>query len=192
MRRVPEVIDAWFDSGAMPAAQWHYPFEHEAEFKAHFPADFICEGVDQTRGWFYSLLAIAVGCFDAPAYRNVVVDELVLDAQGQKMSKSRGNVVNPWQVIEQHGADAVRLYLLGQSQVWLPEAVRHRGSGEAGGWIPQHAAPHLPVLPDVRGRLDAGGAGRGSRPSVRSWTAGSWRGSTRRSRRCGRPGTTTT
>ncbi len=121
MRRVPEVIDAWFDSGSMPAAQWHYPFEHEAEFHAHFPADYICEGVDQTRGWFYSLLAIAVGCFDGPAYRNVVVNELVLDAQGQKMSKSRGNVVNPWQVIEQHGADAVRVYLVGQSQVGLPK-----------------------------------------------------------------------
>jgi len=121
MRRVHEVIDAWFDSGSMPAAQWHYPFEHEAEFRAHFPADYICEGVDQTRGWFYSLLAIAVGCFDAPAYRNVIVNELVLDAHGQKMSKSRGNVVNPWQVIEQHGADAVRVYLVGQSQVGLPK-----------------------------------------------------------------------
>src|SRR2546422_526051 len=108
MRRVPEVIDAWFDSGAMPYAQWHYPFEHQADFKAHFPADFICEGVDQTRGWFYSLLAIAVGAFDAPAYKNVIVNELVLDAQGQKMSKSRGNVANPWQVIEENGADAVR------------------------------------------------------------------------------------
>jgi isoleucyl-tRNA synthetase len=121
MRRVPEVIDAWFDSGAMPYAQWHYPFQHEADFQAHFPADFICEGVDQTRGWFYSLLAIGVGVLDQPAYRRVVVNELVLDAQGQKMSKSRGNVVNPWQVIEEFGADAVRLYLLGQSQVWVPK-----------------------------------------------------------------------
>ncbi|HEU5260172.1 MAG TPA: isoleucine--tRNA ligase [Gemmatimonadales bacterium] len=121
MRRVPEVIDAWFDSGAMPYAQWHYPFEHQADFKAHFPADFICEGVDQTRGWFYSLLAIGVAAFDALVYKNVIVNELVLDAQGQKMSKSRGNVVNPWQVIEEFGADAARLYLLGQSQVWLPK-----------------------------------------------------------------------
>jgi len=121
MRRVPEVIDAWFDSGSMPYAQWHYPFEHEADFKAHFPADFICEGVDQTRGWFYSLLAIAVGAFDGPAYRNVIVNELVLDSHGQKMSKSRGNVVNPWQVIERFGADAVRLYLLAQSQIGLPK-----------------------------------------------------------------------
>ncbi|MGH7567782.1 MAG: isoleucine--tRNA ligase [Gemmatimonadales bacterium] len=121
MRRVPEVIDAWFDSGAMPYAQWHYPFEHQADFTAHFPADFICEGVDQTRGWFYSLLAIAVAVFDQPAYKSVIVNELVLDAAGQKMSKSRGNVINPWQVIERHGADAVRLYLLGQSAVWLPK-----------------------------------------------------------------------
>jgi len=121
MRRVSEVIDAWFDSGAMPYAQWHYPFEHQAEFQAHFPADFICEGVDQTRGWFYSLLAIGVAVLDQPVYRHVVVNELVLDAQGQKMSKSRGNVVNPWQVIEEFGADAVRLYLVGQSQVWVPK-----------------------------------------------------------------------
>src|SRR3989454_1807424 len=121
MRRVSEVIDAWFDSGAMPFAQWHYPFEHQADLKAHFPADFICEGVDQTRGWFYSLLAIGVTAFDALVYKNVIVNELVLDAQGQKMSKSRGNVVTPWEVIEEYGADAVRLYLLGQSQVWLPK-----------------------------------------------------------------------
>ncbi len=119
MRRVSEVIDAWFDSGAMPYAQWHYPFEHQADFKAHFPADFICEGVDQTRGWFYSLLAIGVAAFDALVYKQVIVNEHVLDALGQKMSKSRGNVVNPWQVIEAFGADAVRLFLLGQSQVWV-------------------------------------------------------------------------
>jgi isoleucyl-tRNA synthetase len=136
MRRVPEVIDAWFDSGAMPYAQWHYPFEHEAEFKAHFPADFICEGIDQTRGWFYSLLAIAAGAFDAPAYKDVIVNELVLDATGQKMSKSRGNVVNPWDVIEAAGADAVRLYLLGQSQVWLPKRFDARQVNElAGGFL---------------------------------------------------------
>ena len=115
------MIDTWFDSGAMPYAQWHYPFEHEAEFRAHFPADFICEGVDQTRGWFYSLLAIAVTAFDAPAYRHVVVNELVLDADGQKMSKSRGNVVSPWDMIQEFGADTVRLYLLASSQVWLPK-----------------------------------------------------------------------
>ena len=121
MRRTPEVIDTWFDSGSMPYGQWHYPFEHQKEFEAHFPADFICEGVDQTRGWFYSLLAIAAAAFDKPAYKNVIVNELVLDAEGQKMSKSKGNVVDPWQMIEQHGADTVRLYLLASSQVWLPK-----------------------------------------------------------------------
>ena len=136
MKRVPEVIDAWFDSGAMPFAQWHYPFEHESEFTAHFPADFICEGIDQTRGWFYSLLAIAAGVMESPAYKHVIVNELVLDASGQKMSKSRGNVVNPWTVIESHGADAVRLYLLGQSQVWLPKRFDVRQVNElAGGFL---------------------------------------------------------
>jgi isoleucyl-tRNA synthetase len=136
MRRVPEVIDAWFDSGAMPYAQWHYPFEHEADFKAHFPADFICEGVDQTRGWFYSLLAIAVGVFDAPVYKHVIVNELVLDPAGQKMSKSKGNVVDPWRVVKEYGADAVRLYLLGQSQVWLPKRFDERQISElAGGFL---------------------------------------------------------
>jgi isoleucyl-tRNA synthetase len=119
--RAPEVIDTWFDSGSMPYAQWHYPFEHEAEFTAHFPADYICEGVDQTRGWFYSLLAIATTAFDSTAYRHVIVNELVLDAEGQKMSKSRGNVVNPWDMIQEFGADTVRLYLLASSQVWLPK-----------------------------------------------------------------------
>jgi len=136
MRRVPEVIDAWFDSGAMPYAQWHYPFAHQADFKAHFPADFICEGVDQTRGWFYSLLAIGVAAFDSLVYKNVIVNELVLDAHGQKMSKSRGNVVNPWEVIEEYGADAVRLYLVGQSQVWLPKRFDRRQVPDvAGGFL---------------------------------------------------------
>ncbi|PYP09925.1 MAG: isoleucine--tRNA ligase, partial [Gemmatimonadetes bacterium] len=133
MRRVNEVIDAWFDSGSMPYAQWHYPFEHQADFKAHFPADYICEGVDQTRGWFYSLLAIGVTAFDAPVYKHVIVNEHVLDVHGQKMSKSRGNVVDPWQVIGAHGADAVRLYLLGQSQVWLPKRFDERQIPEVSG-----------------------------------------------------------
>ncbi len=129
MRRVPEVIDTWFDSGSMPFAQWHYPFEHREIVTRQYPADFIAEGVDQTRGWFYSLLAIATGLGDAlpgngdaqaAPYRNVVVNDLVLDAQGQKMSKSRGNAVDPWQVLHEHGADAVRLFLLASSQVWVP------------------------------------------------------------------------
>jgi len=136
MSRAPEVIDTWFDSGAMPYAQWHYPFEHAADFSGHFPADFICEGVDQTRGWFYSLLAISTAAFDAPAYRHVVVNELVLDDKGQKMSKSRGNVVNPAELLSEHGADVVRLYLLVSSQVWLPKRFDARTIPEvAGGFV---------------------------------------------------------
>ena len=121
MRRAPEVIDAWFDSGSMPYAQWHYPFEHKEEFERHFPADFICEGLDQTRGWFYSLLAIGAGVFERSPYRNVVVNDLLLDAQGQKMAKSRGNIVEPWELIREHGADVARLYLLASSEVWRPK-----------------------------------------------------------------------
>ena len=121
MRRAPEVIDAWFDSGSMPYAQWHYPFEHKEEFERHFPADFICEGLDQTRGWFYSLLAIGAGVFERAPYRNVVVNDLLLDAQGQKMAKSRGNIVEPWELIREHGADVARLYLLASSEVWRPK-----------------------------------------------------------------------
>ncbi len=110
MRRVPEVIDVWFDSGAMPVAQWHYPFEHRQTFKRQFPADFICEGVDQTRGWFYSLHAIATLLFDSVAFKNVVSVGLVLDQNGRKMSKSLGNIVDPWDVIHTYGSDALRWY----------------------------------------------------------------------------------
>jgi len=111
MRRVPEVIDAWFDSGSMRVAQWHYPFENRDLFEEQFPADFICEAVDQTRGWFYSLHAISTLLFHQPCYRNCVCLGLILDAEGEKMSKSRGNVVDPWSVINAHGADALRWYL---------------------------------------------------------------------------------
>jgi len=136
MRRVPEVIDTWFDSGAMPSAQWHYPFEHATEFERHFPADFICEGVDQTRGWFYSLLAIGAGVFDRAPYRHVLVNELVLDAEGQKMSKSRGNVVDPDEVVREFGADAVRLFLLAASEVWKTRRFDRAAIAEvAGGFL---------------------------------------------------------
>ena len=131
MRRTPEVVDAWFDSGAMPYAQWHYPFEHEREFEAHFPADFICEGLDQTRGWFYSLLAISTLLEKGPPYKNVVVNDLILDAEGQKMSKSRGNVVNPWDAIGANGADAVRWYFITSSNPWLPKRYDPKGVEEA-------------------------------------------------------------
>jgi len=124
MQRVPEVIDCWFDSGAMPVAQWHYPFENEDKFKQNFPADFICEAVDQTRGWFYSLHAISILLFNSPCFKNVICLGHVVDAQGEKMSKSKGNVINPWAVINNHGADALRWYML----VSTPGEDNHRFS----------------------------------------------------------------
>jgi isoleucyl-tRNA synthetase len=124
MQRVPEVIDCWFDSGAMPIAQWHYPFENEEEFRRNFPADFVCEAVDQTRGWFYSLHAISTLVFNRPCFKNVICLGHVLDAQGEKMSKSRGNVIQPWAVINNYGADALRWYMLVSS----PGGDNHRFS----------------------------------------------------------------
>jgi isoleucyl-tRNA synthetase len=111
MKRVPELIDVWFDSGSMPTAQWHYPFENEEIFEKQSPADFICEGVDQTRGWFYSLHAISALLFERECFKNVICLGLVLDENGRKMSTSRGNTVDPWDVINVHGADALRWYL---------------------------------------------------------------------------------
>jgi isoleucyl-tRNA synthetase len=118
MRRVESVIDTWYDSGAMPFAQFHYPFENEAEFEERFPADFICEAIDQTRGWFYTLLAESTLLFDRSSYENCVCLGLILDPEGQKMSKSSGNVVEPWDVISAHGADAFRWYYLTAQQPW--------------------------------------------------------------------------
>ncbi len=118
MRRVESVIDTWFDSGAMPFAQFHYPFENEELFEQRFPADFICEAIDQTRGWFYTLLAESTLLFDSTSYRNCVCLGLILDPEGQKMSKSKGNVVEPWDVISTHGADAFRWYYLTSQQPW--------------------------------------------------------------------------
>jgi isoleucyl-tRNA synthetase len=118
MRRVPEVIDVWFDSGAMPFAQHHFPFEHAERFEHAYPADFICEAQDQTRGWFYSLLAVATLLGEDPPYRNVVCLGLILDEEGQKMSKSKGNAVEPWQVLDSYGADAFRWYFFTSKQPW--------------------------------------------------------------------------
>jgi isoleucyl-tRNA synthetase len=118
MHRVPEVIDVWFDSGAMPFAQHHYPFEHEGPFEDGFPADFICEAQDQTRGWFYSLLAVATLLGREAPYKNVVCLGLILDEEGQKMSKSKGNTVEPWQVLDKYGADAFRWYFFTSKQPW--------------------------------------------------------------------------
>ena len=118
MERVPEVIDVWFDSGAMPFAQYHSPQAGTERFEQHFPADFICEALDQTRGWFYSLLAVSTLLFDRSSFRNVVCLGLIVDEEGRKMSTSRGNVVNPWEVINRYGADAFRWYFFTSKQPW--------------------------------------------------------------------------
>jgi isoleucyl-tRNA synthetase len=131
MGRVPEVIDAWYDSGAMPFAQFHYPFEGEDLFEERFPADFICEAIDQTRGWFYSLLAESTLLFDTSSYRNVVCLGLILDPEGHKMSKSRGNVVEPEDVISIHGADALRWYYFTAQQPWTGYRFSVETVGEA-------------------------------------------------------------
>ena len=151
MKRTPEVIDAWFDSGSMPFAQWHFPFENQQKFERYYPADFIAEGIDQTRGWFYSLLAIATGLGDAlpnnllaheahepgvgdtAPYRAVVVNDLVLDAEGQKMSKRLGNIIDPESVIPRYGADAVRLFLTTSSQLWTPRRFDEAGIRDTAG-----------------------------------------------------------
>jgi isoleucyl-tRNA synthetase len=118
MTRELDLIDVWFDSGAMPYAQWHYPFENKEKFKKNYPADFIAEGVDQTRGWFYTLHAIAAMAFDSIAFKNVVSNGLVLDKNGQKMSKRLGNAVEPFETLEKYGADAVRWYMISNAQPW--------------------------------------------------------------------------
>lgn len=118
MKRTSEVIDCWFDSGSMPFAQFHYPFENKEKFERHHPADFIAEGLDQTRGWFYSLHVISTYLFNKPAYKNLIVNGLILDKFGKKMSKSLGNAVNPFEMIDKFGADILRWYLVGTTPVW--------------------------------------------------------------------------
>ncbi len=122
-KRVEPVLDAWFDSGSMPAAQLHYPFSGEGTFERRFPADFICEAIDQTRGWFYSLLAVNTLVFDRAPYRNVVCLALVVDKDGQKMSKSKGNVIDPWSVLDTRGADALRWNFFSAGSPWTPRRV---------------------------------------------------------------------
>ena len=118
MRRIPDLLDVWFDSGSMPFAQWHYPFGNKKEFKTNFPADFIAEGVDQTRGWFYTLHALGTMLFDDVAFKNVVSNGLVLDEKGEKMSKSKGNTVDPFEIIGNYGADTARWYMMSNSAPW--------------------------------------------------------------------------
>ncbi len=121
MRRIPELVDVWFDSGSMPFAQWHYPFENQDTFKRSFPADFISEAIDQTRGWFYTLHSISTFLFKQPCFRNVICSDLILDKNGQKMSKTRGNTVDPFDVIGKYGADSVRWFLIASSPTWKPK-----------------------------------------------------------------------
>jgi isoleucyl-tRNA synthetase len=130
MKRTPELIDVWFDSGSMPFAQWHYPFENTEVFERSYPADYISEGIDQTRGWFYTLHAIGTFLFDKPAFKSVLVNELILDKQGQKMSKSKGNTVDPFALIKKYGADATRWYLVSNSPVWRPTLFDEDGVAE--------------------------------------------------------------
>jgi len=124
------LIDVWFDSGAMPYAQWHYPFENKEVFERNYPADFISEAVDQTRGWFYSLLAISTMLFDREPFKNVIVLEFILDKEGRKMSKHKGNVVNPFETVARYGADPVRWYLVSTSNPWLPTKFAPEGLQE--------------------------------------------------------------
>ncbi|HEY3874585.1 MAG TPA: class I tRNA ligase family protein, partial [Candidatus Kapabacteria bacterium] len=130
MHRTPEVIDVWFDSGSMPFAQRHYPFENKEQFEASYPADYINEGVDQTRGWFYTLHAINTFLFGERAFKNVIVNDMLLDKKGQKMSKSKGNIVNPFDVMSKHGADATRWYLLSAAVPWKPRSFNEDDLGE--------------------------------------------------------------
>jgi isoleucyl-tRNA synthetase len=130
-RRQEPVLDAWFDSGSMPSAQFHYPFSGEEPFTTRFPADFICEAIDQTRGWFYSLLAVNTLVFDSTPYRNVVCLAHVVDVDGQKMSKSRGNVLDPWEILRRKGADALRWYFFSAGSPWTNRRVYEAGIDES-------------------------------------------------------------
>ena len=186
MRRVPEVIDTWYDSGAMPFAQFHYPFENEAEFDQRFPADFICEAIDQTRGWFYSQLAESVLLFDQTDYLNCVCLGLILDPEGRKMSKRLDNLVDPHEVIDTHGADAFRWYYLASQQPWAGLPVQRRDRRRVGPPVPADALEHLLVLRALRERRRRRRRSASRRPPRPSSTAGSSRGCRRRSPRSAR------
>ncbi len=150
MHRMPEVIDCWFDSGSMPFAQWHYPFENDDMFEENFPADFISEAIDQTRGWFYTLLAISTLMFDQAPFKNCLVLGHVQDKYGKKMSKHTGNVVDPWGVLDQQGADAVRWYFYTAGAPWLPSRFYGEAVAESAAQVHGHAVEHVCVLCPVR------------------------------------------
>ncbi len=128
--RTPELIDVWFDSGSMPFAQYHYPFENKELFEQNYPADFICEGIDQTRGWFYTMHSIGTMLFDSVTYKNLIVNELILDKNGMKMSKTKGNTVDPFELFEKYGADVTRWYLVTTSPPWKPTLFDEEGIAE--------------------------------------------------------------
>ena len=194
MRRVSSVIDTWYDSGAMPFAQFHYPFEGQEEFAERFPADYICEAQDQTRGWFYTLLAESTLLFEQSSFENCVCLGLILDPEGQKMSKSRGNVVDPWDVLAAHGADAFRWYYLTAQQPWAGYRFSLETVGESvrqfmltlwntySFWVLYANAERRARRCLEAGRADA-------RPTS---TAGRSRGCRRRWRRCASGWTTST
>ena len=146
MQRVPEVIDCWFDSGSMPFAQHHYPFENKELFEQQFPADFISEAVDQTRGWFYSLLAISTLIFNKAPYKNVIVLGHVQDENGQKMSKSKGNAVDPFEALETYGADAIRWYFYMQFRAVAAEPLSRQSRTGGAAEIHEYLMEHLRVL----------------------------------------------
>ncbi len=160
LRRVPEVIDVWFDSGSMPFAQWHAPFENQDLFEQQFPADYICEGIDQTRGWFYSLIAISTLLFDQSSFKTCLCLGHLADPDGKKMSKSLGNIVVPWDVIDRHGADAFRWYFLSQQAALGRLPVRHRHRRRVAAPVPAAALEHVRLLRALRERQRRRAGGR--------------------------------
>ncbi len=171
MRRVPYVLDTWFDSGSMHTAQWHYPFENREEFAQSFPADFICEALDQTRGWFYTLLATSVLLHGQGCYRNVLVTGMGLDAAGQKMSKSRGNVLDPLPLAGRHGADAIRWYLVSETAPWTERRLSEEGVAAARFRFldtVRHCHDFLVLYAGIDG-FDSSRGATGERPALDRW-----------------------
>ena len=162
-RRVPDLIDVWWDSGCMPFAQFHAPFENQERFEQRFPADYICEALDQTRGWFYSLLAISTLLYGRSSFETVLCLGLILDEEGQKMSKCKGNVVVPWDVLDTHGADAFRWYYFTSKQPWDGYRFSLDDGRRGGAAVPQDALEHLRLLRPLRERQRRRGRARADR-----------------------------